>query len=196
VKRRQVRQSFAVHLLLANLATAVGIAIAMAAAILLPALVGLETSGGDDYQALGRHASRILDMHTRYWPVVLSCLVGVAVSSWWMYRRMTGPLARFRRCFRAAAEGRIPGPIRLRRSDYLTEDAELLNQMMDGLRRRLSALRTEREELSELIGLVADRAAGDSELAQLAEEMRDRDKHLEAELRFDLEPASADAVES
>ena len=127
MKLGQARRSFGVHLLLANLATTVGIALAMAAAILLPAMLGLEFSSSDDYHALGRHASRILDIHTRYWPVVLSCLLGVTASSWWLYRRMTGPLVRFRQCFRATAEGRIPGPIRLRRFDYLSEEAELLN---------------------------------------------------------------------
>ena len=57
-----------------------------------------------------------------------------------LFRRMTAPLVRFVRVYDSVANGEIPQPIRLRRTDYLWSESEALNAMMAAL-----AARAERE---------------------------------------------------
>jgi len=76
-----------------------------------------------------------------------------------LFRRMTAPLVRFVRVYDSLANGEIPKPFQLRRTDYLRPEAEALNAMIVAL-----AARAEREA-SDLFRL--DESLSDLESVEL-----------------------------
>lgn len=176
--------SFRAHLFWVVLGTTAALLVMGCTVLLVPLLLRFDAAAGDP-QELGRLADRILALHATLWPFVGICLGAVCVSSWLLYRRMVSPLVRFVQVFHAVRDGRLPGPIQLRAFDYLSSEADALNEMSAALRaqhgRVLGAaerLRAEVEEIAE-----ATASHGDAELARLVAALQDREKALADELR-------------
>ena len=131
--------SFRSHLLWVTTGSAGAFLLVLSAAILIPLFARFESATSlDELRSL---TERILDLHARLWPVLLSCLVSVFLSSWLLYRRMVAPLVRFVRVFESVRRGEIPEPLTLRATDYLRREAEALNAMLAALRERAGASR-------------------------------------------------------
>jgi methyl-accepting chemotaxis protein len=81
-------------------------------------------------------AQHFLYLHGALWPLVLVSLIASIATANVLYRRMRAPLIRFMRCFDAIGDGRVPAPLVLRASDYLSDEAEALNEMIAAVRRR------------------------------------------------------------
>ena len=84
-------------------------------------------------------ANAFLALHSRVW-------VGVAVMSGLslaylalLSHRVAGPLVRFSNVFRAVGAGNVSMRVRVRKKDYLQEEAAGLDSMVHSLRRRLQA---------------------------------------------------------
>ena len=126
--------SFRAHLVWVTTGSTGALLIVLSAAVLIPLFMRFDAATSiDELRSL---TGQILDMHTRFWPVVLSSLVSVFLSSWLLYRRMVAPLVRFVRIFDAVGQGQVPEPITLRSGDYLRREAEALNAMLNALRAR------------------------------------------------------------
>lgn len=126
--------SFRAHLVWVTTGSTGALLLVLSAAVLIPLFMRFDAATSlDELRSL---TQQILDLHTRFWPVVFTSLVSVFLSSWLLYRRMVAPLVRFVRVFDAVREGRIPEPITLRAGDYLRREAAALNAMLAALRER------------------------------------------------------------
>ena len=85
----------------------------------------------------GGIAEHFLYLHSAFWPVVVCSLGATVLSALVLYRKLTRPFVRFVRAFDEVARGAsLPAPLTLRRTDYLTAEADALNRMVDALRDR------------------------------------------------------------
>ncbi|CAG0967581.1 hypothetical protein MYXO_01113 [Myxococcaceae bacterium] len=170
--------SFRAHLVLVVTGTTAALLVVGSAAILLPLLLQFEGSATGSPQDLGRLADRILALHSTLWPLVAICLGGVLVSSWLLYQRMVSPMVRFVQVFRSIEAGALPGAIQLRATDYLAEEAAVLNEMTASLRERHTALCAAEERLRSGIEDLAEQIeqSADAESARLVATAQDLEK--------------------
>jgi methyl-accepting chemotaxis protein len=171
--------SFRAHLIWVVAGTTAALLVVSSAVILIPLFLRFE-GGPASPEDLGKVTDRILSLHETLWPLVVICLVGVTASSWILFQRMVSPLVRFTQVFAAVRDGRLPGPIRLRGADYLTSEADALNQMTAALRERQAGLAAERAALGEQIEELAEWASlhGDADASRLLTSLQDREKAL------------------
>jgi len=124
--------SFRSHLVWVTTLSTGALLLVLAAAVLVPLFSRFDHAGS--VEELRGLTEQILELHQTLWPVVLTSLISVVLSTWLLYRRMVAPLVRFVRIFDAVGRGEIPEPITLRSTDYLRREAESLNRMLAGLR--------------------------------------------------------------
>jgi methyl-accepting chemotaxis protein len=182
--RERTLESLRVHMLLATLSTAFALTLMLCAALFVPLFVRLG-AGNEVTAEVLRVSERLLFLHDHFWPVALVCLAAPCFSSYFLYRRMTEPLVRFRRVFAALASGAVPPPVRLRTGDYLTREVDALNRMLDGLRERARDAESGRAELDDAIVELQELAQADGdELRAGIESLGARYKPLRERLRF------------
>ena len=131
--------SFRSHLVWVTTGSTGALLLVLSAAVLIPLFSRFD--GATSLDELRSLTGQILDLHARLWPVVLTALVSVFLSSWLLYRRMVAPMVRFVRVFESVRKGEIPDPLTLRATDYLRREAEALNAMLAALRERADAAR-------------------------------------------------------
>ena len=131
--------SFRSHLVWVTTGSTGALLLVLSAAVLIPLFSRFD--GATSLDELRSLTGQILDLHARLWPVVLTSLVSVFLSSWLLYRRMVAPMVRFVRVFESVRKGEIPDPLTLRATDYLRREAEALNAMLAALRERADAAR-------------------------------------------------------
>lgn len=144
------RSTFRTHLILTSVASTGVYAGLIAASLFVPLVAQLDRPGLDT-QAAGGIAEQILFLHRNFWPVVLGSLIASIGSALLLYQRMTGPLVRFLHAFRQIARGEVPKPLTLRRIDYLTDEAAVLNEMVEALRVRDGERRAALARCAELL---------------------------------------------
>jgi methyl-accepting chemotaxis protein len=172
---RRGLSTFQIHLTVTAAAVTAGFALVIGLSLFVP--LGMQLGRGDlDAETMGGIARYALDLHRTFWPVMLVCVGGSIASGLIFYRRMTSPLVRFARAFEAISRGEQPEPIVIRETDYLVEQAEVVNRMLSALRARAN----ERERAVEEILRIADdlSALGSSapDVRDLARELRDAAK--------------------
>ena len=104
--------------------------------------------------------------------------------------RTQGSSIRLSIFFRAIAGGNLTGAIRLRKNDYLKEDAELISQMMDSLGGRIREISYSNERLqSRIADLRAALEGGEAgEIQGRLEDLERTASRLRTDLRvFTLE---------
>ena len=104
--------------------------------LLFSPLVGslLNSQGENQLDA----ADRFLLLHQTVWPLLLGLFAVMAAVVIRMSHAVAGPLYRFRRIFDQIAAGDLTVRVKLRRRDYLTEEAAELGRMIAALRDRVS----------------------------------------------------------
>lgn len=174
------------HLMLTGSIATACFALIIALSIFLP--IGMELGRTDlsSPEAFGL-AQHFLYLHGALWPLVLVSLIASIATANVLYRRMRAPLIRFMRCFDAIGEGRIPAPLTLRTSDYLSDEADALNEMIAAVRRR-EASRS--EAVARLEELATDLAAENVSPALLA------DLHAIAKQLAPIRPEVSDEASS
>lgn len=80
-------------------------------------------------------ADQLLWLHAAVWPALVLVLVAMGAVLVATSHRIAGPLVRFKRVFAAVRDGRLPARVRLRRGDFLTTEAAVLEGMLDAQRR-------------------------------------------------------------
>lgn len=93
-----------------------------------------------------RVAEQFLSLHAYLWPAVLVLLLLLTFHSIFMSHRIAGPLVRFRHRFRQLGEGDLVSSIKLRQGDYLTDEANVMNEAVDSLSKRLEQVRRSSQE--------------------------------------------------
>jgi general secretion pathway protein G len=135
--RRILVKDFQRRFLLVNIFFFCLIAVTFVVALFGPLVVTLfnPSSSRDELAAI---ATAFLVLHGRIWLaiglVMIASVVHLAVVS----HRVAGPLVRLCRIFRQAGRGDVSMRVRVRTKDYLQEEAAALDDMMLGLRRRVS----------------------------------------------------------
>ncbi|HEU4419006.1 MAG TPA: hypothetical protein VFT55_08705 [Planctomycetota bacterium] len=144
--------------------------VCVAAGIFLPLLRGLDNAprapGLDD------RAVVMVYMHERFWGIALLCFVLVGFGALKLSHRIAGPLVRAKRNLRLLADGKLTPPLRTRRSDYLKEEVDCLNQAVAGVTERVGAIRSAQvavsRELAAALAALPRHAARDLEPLVLA----------------------------
>lgn len=81
-------------------------------------------------------ANRVLLLHSRLWPVLIVLVCLIALHSFYSLHRIVGPLYRFRVTFDRIQKGELHFTVRLRKGDYLGEEEEGINRMIEALREK------------------------------------------------------------
>lgn len=112
--------------------------VTVTAGIFLPLLWNL----GDalDRPGFEEQAIVMLYMHDRFWLLAVVCCLIVTLGAMRFSHRIAGPLVRFKRNLRLLAEGKLPPPLRTRRSDYLKQEVACLNAAVAGVESRVQAV--------------------------------------------------------
>jgi hypothetical protein len=133
LKRRQLIVSGVQYrLMVGNFLYLVAVVLIFVATIFVPLL---SSTGGKEA------AQQMLALHGQLWigvPVILLlCLAHSLVVS----HRIAGPLYRLSQILRALAGGDLTPSVRIRRGDYLWDEARVLDEMVGALARKVGAIR-------------------------------------------------------
>jgi hypothetical protein len=145
------RETLRAHMILTALTATAAFAAVIAAALFAPVIAHFEDSNLSPEVRAGI-ADHFLYLHSGFWPVVAVALLSSVVSAVLLFQRMAAPLVRMLRIFQSIEGGRVPGPIVIRKADYLHGEAQALNAMTQSLRGRWSALHASEARLREAIG--------------------------------------------
>lgn len=89
-------------------------------------------------------ANDLLSLHARFWPWALAASLVVlihCIHSLRLMHRVAGPLYRLKHVFPQIANGNLCIKTTLREGDYLTQEADLVNQMTAQLQTKINALK-------------------------------------------------------
>jgi nitrogen fixation/metabolism regulation signal transduction histidine kinase len=89
-------------------------------------------------------ANDLLSLHTRFWPWALAASVVVlihCIHSLRLMHRVAGPLYRLKHVFPQIGNGNLCIKVTLREGDYLTPEADLVNQMTAQLQTKINMLK-------------------------------------------------------
>ncbi|CAB1061034.1 hypothetical protein D1BOALGB6SA_5805 [Olavius sp. associated proteobacterium Delta 1] len=99
-------------------------------------------------------ADRMLGKNAWVWPAVILLITMLSLHSFLEFRRITGPLYRFRWVFEQVENGKLPSTVKLRKKDYLIEEMKAVNKMLISLVGKLSIIREETAEAINSFGEV------------------------------------------
>ncbi len=85
-------------------------------------------------------ANQMLYLHDYFWPAVLLVLIAIFLDSIRASHKIAGPLFRFNQTFEEIGQGKLPASIRIRKGDFLLEETEVINRMLEGLRGNVRAI--------------------------------------------------------
>jgi hypothetical protein len=127
--------TFRIHLVLTAAVVVLTFAVVTAVLTFVPIFAAFDSKELGS-NAAGEIATYMLLLHKSFWPVIAGAMIASVVSGALLFERMRLPLARFASVHRQLAEGQTPGPVQLRAVDYLHDEADELNQMLDAIGRR------------------------------------------------------------
>jgi len=132
-------------------------------AVLLAVVFGVFSpllwSLGDDVDSIAaaEHSIVMLYLHQRFWWVAGACLFMIVLGAIRFSHRVAGPMVRFKRNLRLLADGAFTPALRTRRSDYLKDEVECLNEAVQGVAERVEAIRRAQLELRRELTAALDR---------------------------------------
>jgi methyl-accepting chemotaxis protein len=89
--------------------------------------------GAGDLEVQYRAAQTFLTVAQRLVPTLLVIFVLSILHQMMITHRICGPLVNFSRTFQRIAKGDLSGKVRIRRGDYLKDECDKLNDMIDAL---------------------------------------------------------------
>jgi methyl-accepting chemotaxis protein len=96
-------------------------------------------------------ANQIQYLYTYFWPAVIFAMILILLHSIRASHKVAGPLYRFKVVLEALKEGEISPPIHIRKGDYLQQEAELINQVLESLRQNLKGLQQAQVQLNQAL---------------------------------------------
>ncbi len=116
--------------------------------------------------------NQILYLHTYFWPAVILAMILIFLHSIRASHRVAGPLYRFTLVLEALKEGEISSPIRIRKGDYLHQEADLINEVLESLRQNVESLQEAQVQLNQALS-ESSRELGQNLSAEEKERVRD-----------------------
>lgn len=98
-------------------------------------------------ESRGEAANRILAKHSWAWLAIFLLVIMLGLHSFREFKKVAGPLYRFRWAFRQMERGCVIYPVKIRKKDYLREDVTTLNEMLGSFLRRLQDINQATEDL-------------------------------------------------
>jgi methyl-accepting chemotaxis protein len=90
-------------------------------------------------------------LYTYFWPTVSLAMILIFLHSVRASHKVVGPLYRFRVVLEALKEGKISSQISIRKGDYLQQEADLINEVLESLRQNLEGLREAHVQLNQAL---------------------------------------------
>lgn len=122
--------------------------------IFSPSIHRLATSTDSDIRY--QEAQFFLQIFARLLPLLPFLVLTFVAYLVVITHRICGPLINFNHTFRKITEGDLRRKIFIRKNDYLREEAELINTMIDGLTLKIEGLRNDRREICRLLETVRE----------------------------------------
>jgi methyl-accepting chemotaxis protein len=146
-------------------------------------------------------AAQFLELNERIWPWLIVTFLVLLLHSMYFMHRIAGPLYRFSALFRSIGTGKLHQRARLRKHDYLHQEAHAFNSMLDNLEDRIQAVTLHSALITQAYETVArqiqEQSSGQihSSLQALEEEIR-RFKTCLAEFEVKGEKSTGDPPRS
>lgn len=87
-------------------------------------------------------ADRVLMLHARIWPAVISLIIIFGIHSIFLFHRIVGPLYRFGLAFDKIRKGDLKFRVKIREKDYLHDEEEAFNNMINSIVEKLKDIKT------------------------------------------------------
>jgi hypothetical protein len=111
-------------------------------------------------------------LYTYFWPAVILAMILIFFHSIRASHKVAGPLYRFKLVLEALKKGEISSPISIRKGDYLHPEADLINEVLESLRRNLEGLQEAQVELDQALAEYKEEL-GQNPSAEEKERVRD-----------------------
>jgi len=187
LRRRKyvIRPKLQVRLMILSISYVIFFCAVIGAYLFIPLMMELDKSGIGSDQAFVA-AKRILYLNEKFWPALLLTFFAIACHSLFISHKIAGPLYRFNLIFRAMKEGAVPSPIQLRKGDYLYNEMENINQMLERLRGKLTEVQEAQAHLNRSIIKCKDTVSHSSmnELIKNMEDLAEQGKKLEEKVGY------------
>lgn len=182
-RRRILIDDFQYRLLFINLLYFCTILFIFAAALFLPLILQLY-SPTLSITEQAEAASQFLSLHTRVWPAVFVVFILLTVHSVFVSHRIAGPLYRFRKIFRAVADGDLSSHPPLRKNDYLGKEFDFIREMITSLRAKLKDIEDPCKEARALVGALEQAVEDGSrdEMIHSIERLRSKMERIQVSL--------------
>lgn len=159
LKRRQVLVGgLQYRFLVRNLFYLIAMALVFVPTILLPLVMTLDDTTMPPEQR-DEAARRILALYGYIWVGIPVVLVLCMAHSLLVSHRVAGPLYRFNCIFRSVAAGDLSMSVRIRRGDYLWDEARSMDEMIGSLARKIRAIRERHDEATTTLPLLMEALA-------------------------------------
>jgi methyl-accepting chemotaxis protein len=182
-RRRFLILNFQYQLLAVSVLYFLSILLIFVGILFIPSMIQLGSSPLSGKEAL-EAANQFLSLHSSVWPGILVVFVLLIIHSILVSHRIAGPLYRFRTFFSDIANGQLGKQVRIRKNDYLQEDAQMINEMIGSLRVKITSIqehhRQARAALGQLSGALEPGSS--DEMKQRLEILRNRMEELNADI--------------
>jgi methyl-accepting chemotaxis protein len=121
-----------------------------AASLFVPLIVKLHDTPLSSPEA-GSIGYQFTILHDSIWPAFPIALILILTHSVFFSHRIAGPLYRFRNVFKAISQGDLMVETKIRRRDYLRQEADSLEAMVGELRAKLTTIKTDCHALEHLV---------------------------------------------
>jgi methyl-accepting chemotaxis protein len=184
-RRHFLVDRFQYKLLLVHVGYFFAVVLVFAAIIFAPAIAKLrnETLSWEQKQEA---ANQFLSLHSHLWPAVFVLLVLLIVHSVLLSHRIAGPLYRFRQVFGSITEGDFSVRAIIRKRDYLSREAAVIDEMVDSLGERFrrvgklsTELRSSFNELKSSIPTGVDETGGEA-VARFEDNLTQLERYLDS----------------
>ena len=147
-RRRFVISKLQKRLIYTNFAYGLALVGVLAAVVFVPLVLQMNDDSLAPRQR-ERVAVQLLALHRHLWPGVAVVGMLFVAHSVRVTHRLLGPLYRFTQTMRQMARGDLSMRVRIRRHDFLHEEARVFNEMLEALRERVEGIDHEADRLGD-----------------------------------------------
>lgn len=102
---------------------------------------------GQSLEVKAEAAMQYIILGERIWPAIGVSITILTIISIYITHKMAGPLYRFEKSLRNAADGDLSARIRLRKKDDLKEFANIINQLLGNIDKKLKEIKKKEVEI-------------------------------------------------
>ena len=118
----------------------------MAAFVFVPEFMQM-TDPDASFEVQSMAADKILYGHAKMWPFLFALIFLIGVHSLRVFARFVGPLYQFTRAFEKIADGDLGFRVQIRKGDYLADERDGINDMIESLSDRVEQVRLAKDEI-------------------------------------------------